>query len=227
MGNRIVIFGIGDFAAMAAIYFERDYHYEIAGFVVESKYKNKEEFMGKKVIDFESIRYTFPPDENMAFIAVTYQCLNRERHRLFRETKDMGYEMANYVSPFSYVEKNVEIGENVFVFENNTLQYGVRIGNNTIIWSGNHIGHSTIVGNDTYISSHVCISGKCSIGDKCFLGVNSAIADSVVVPDDTLLAMGAAMTKTIEKRGCILAGVPAREMKKTSYEYFGVRRDEI
>ena len=219
---RLVIIGTGDYGAIAKEYFEKDYGIEVLGFAVEKRYKDREEFMGLKVVELEKIEEFFSPEICQAFVAIVYQGLNRSRTRIYKDLKKRGYNFANYISPHSFIGNGVVIGENSFVFENNTLQYNVQIGNNVVIWSGNHIGHSTVIHDNCYISSHVCISGHCKIGENSFLGVNSAIADDVSLAEDTVVAMGAAVNKSNDKVGVILGGVPAKELPINAYAKFGV-----
>ncbi len=218
----LIIVGTGEFATIASQYFEEENKYNIIGFAVEKRYKNKESFMGKKVYDLEEIAVYFDPQNIVVFVAIVYQELNRARTRIYQMLKEMGYGFATYISPYSFVGKEVHVGENSFVFENNTLQYNVTIGNNVVIWSGNHIGHSSKIKDNCYIASHVCISGHTVIGKNSFLGVNSSVANDVTLPDDTVVAMGAAVNKSIEMEGCILAGVPAKPLKISAYERFDV-----
>jgi SAM-dependent methyltransferase len=58
--------------------------------------------------------------------------------------KAQGYELASYISPkcTNYAKS---IGNNCFIFEDNTLQPFVTIGNDVTLWSGNHIGHHSTV----------------------------------------------------------------------------------
>ena len=106
------------------------------------------------------------------FVAVSYTHLNRVRTKLYEQAKNKGYSLASYVSSKAFVWRNVEIGENCFIMENNVLQSNVKIGNNVTLWSGNHVGHRTVIRNNCFLSSHVTISGFCDIGENCFLGVN-------------------------------------------------------
>ena len=218
----LLIIGTGDFAAIACQYFENEGKYNIVGFVVEKEYKNKDYFMGRKVYDLSIIESVFPPNNTNCFVAIVYQKLNRARTRIYKMMKEKGYSFASYVSPYAFVGENVTIGENTFVFENNTLQYNVKVGNNVVIWSGNHIGHSSVIKDNCYVSSHVCISGYSTIEEYCFLGVNSSVADNVVIPKDTILAMGAVLHKSFDKEGCILAGVPAKPLSVSVYERFNI-----
>ena len=53
------------------------------------------------------------------------------------------------------------MGDNCFIFEDNTVQPFVTLGNNLVLWSGNHIGHHSTLRDHCFISSHVVISGFC------------------------------------------------------------------
>ena len=139
--KKLIIVGSGEFAEIAFEYFMLDSDYEVEGFAVEKHFLTKDELFGRKIIAFEDISKIYSPDEYYVFVAITYNQLNRVRRRLYRECKKMGYKCASYVSTKAFVWHNAVIGENTFIFENNTIQYHVQIGNNVVLWSGNHIGH--------------------------------------------------------------------------------------
>src|SRR5207253_2290743 len=103
----------------------------------------------------------------------TYNKLNRLRMRMYSEARQKGYTLANYVSSRAFVWPNVVMGDNVFIFEDNTVQPFVRLGSDIVLWSGNHIGHHSSISSHNFISSHVVISGFCNVSESCFLGVNS------------------------------------------------------
>ena len=72
-------------------------------------------------------------------IAIGYNDRNKTREKFYRLAKSKGYKLLTYVSSkcTNYAKK---IGDNCFIFEDNTLQPFVEIGNNCILWSGNHVG---------------------------------------------------------------------------------------
>ena len=43
------------------------------------------------------------------------------------------------IHPKNNINKSAKIGENCFIFENQTIQNNVVIGDNVILWSSNHI----------------------------------------------------------------------------------------
>src|SRR4030095_10659842 len=151
------------------------------------------------VTDFEDIERRYPPADYQAFAAVSYTQLNRVRAKLYQEAKRKGYQFVSYVSSRAFVCRNVEIGENCFIMENNVLQYSVRVGNNVVLWSGNHVGHQTVIKDNVFISSHVVVSGYCEVGENCFLGVNSSIANNIKIAKDCLIGMGAVINRDTEE----------------------------
>lgn len=225
--KKLVIVGAGEFGEIAYEYFMVDSEYRVVAFAVEAEYRDMGELRGIPVVDFENIQNLYPPEEYYVFVAITYVKLNRARRRLYRICKSMGYTCASYISSHSFFWKNAEVGENTFIFEDNTIQYHVKIGNNVILWSGNHIGHRSVIEDDCWLTSHVVVSGYCKIGAGSFLGVNAALGDNVFIAEDVVLGAGAVTVKNLEKKGGVYIGSPAKPIEnRTSYTQFGVEGEE-
>lgn len=221
--KEIIIVGDNEFAEIASVYFAKDYGFKTVAFAVEHDYKSRNEILDIPVVDYEKLIELFPPKNGFGFFAApVYTQLNRLRTRFYLQCKGWGYKPLTYISPHAFVWENVKIGENSFVFEDNTLQYNAAIGNNVILWSGNHVGHSAVIDDNCFVSSHVVISGYTHVGKNCFLGVNSTLGNNLIFPHDSILAAGAVLTKNMDEPGRIYAGNPAKTVKKTSYEYFGI-----
>lgn len=214
--KKLVIIGAGELAKIAYEYFTYDSEYEVMGFSVEEKFLIEKTLYGKPIVAFEKITEHFSPEEYQAFVAIPASQLNRLRTRLYLATKALGYNFATYVSSRAFVWRNVEIGENCFIFEHNTLQPFVKIGNNVILWSGNHIGHQTVIEDNCFLSSHVVVSGYCKIGNSSFLGVNATLNDHIEIPRDCIIASGALVSRQLREPEKIYYGAPAKEMPKKS-----------
>lgn len=195
MKKKLVIIGDSAFAEVAFEYFTYDSQYEVKAFAVEKEFLVKKELFNLPVVELESLRETYSPKDHEVFVALTYGKLNRNRTRLLEKALEMGYEIASYISSKAFVWKNVEVGKNCFIFENNVVQPFVKIGDNSILWSGNHIGHHSIIGKNAFISSHVVISGFVTIDDNVFLGVNSTVSNNVTVAKDTWVGPGVVISK--------------------------------
>ncbi len=219
--EKIVLVGTGETAQIAYEYISLDSPYEIVAFSEEREFRKKDSLYELPVVDFEQIDTLYPPDQYKVFVAVSYNKLNRIRTRLFLEAKSLGYSAISYISSHAFVWRNVDIGENCFIFENNVLQHKVKIEDNVILWSGNHVGHQTRIKKNCYISSHCVISGYCEIGESSFLGVNCCFNDGVIVADDCVIGSGTVIRKNT-KKGKVYVGNPAKPIPKSSYETFSV-----
>lgn len=223
--KSLIIVGAGEFAEIACEYFTVDSPYEVKAFAVERQFLRTNELMGLPVVAFEELEERYAPDEYDCFVAVTYTQLNRVRARLFRAVKAKGFHCATYVSSHAFVWRNVVLGENCFIFENNVVQYSATIGDNVVLWSGNHVGHRAKVGDDCFVSSHVVISGYCEIGPRSFLGVNATIGDFVKIGADNVIGAGAVVLKETQPEK-VYRGNPAEAAAVSSLRVFNVRPEE-
>jgi sugar O-acyltransferase (sialic acid O-acetyltransferase NeuD family) len=214
--KKLILIGAGELAEIAYEYFTYDSDYEVCGFAVEEQYLNQKELYNKPIVALESLDKVFPTEEYDVFVAIPASQLNKLRTRLYDFVKSKGYVCATYISSKAFVWRNVKIGDNCFIFENNTVQPFVEIGNNVILWSGNHIGHRTIIEDNCFLSSHVVVSGYCRIGSSCFLGVNSTFNDNVTIASDCIVASGALVNKDLKEEDTIYFGSPAKPMPRKS-----------
>lgn len=223
--RKLVIVGAGETADLAGQYFAHDTDFEVVAYAVERDFLKESSFAGHPVIPFEEIHLRFSPSEYGAFVALSGNKLNKPRKALFQKTKALGYRCPSYVSSRAFVWKNVIIGENCFIFEDNTLQSGVVIGDNTILWSGNHIGHNSKIGSHCFISSHVVICGYCQISECCFLGVNSIIENNLSIGIDNFIGAGAIIRKSTGDREIYQSN--ATEVRKgiDTHRLFGIKED--
>jgi sugar O-acyltransferase (sialic acid O-acetyltransferase NeuD family) len=206
---------------MAYEYFTYDSPYEVVAFSVEKDYLEKRQLFGLPVVPFEELEQIYDQKTHKAHVAITFTQLNRVRQRLCREVKGKGFSLVSYVSSKALVWRNVEIGENCWMLENNVIQHRVKIGNNVNLGSGNYIGHKAVVGDNAFISCHVVVAGFCEIGENCFLGINSSIADHRKIARDCVIGAGAVVITDTEE-GKVYVGNPAKPTKRSSYATFGV-----
>jgi len=101
------------------------------------------------------------------------------------------------------------------------------------------IGDYTLVGpnvgiisaNHDLLDYRIHQIGTVIIGNYCWLGMNSMILPNVIIGDHTIVSAGAVVTKSFPEGYCVLAGNPAKIIKKidpqttnkykNQYEYYG------
>lgn len=201
--KKLVLFGYTEFAQIAYEYFTVDTEYEVVGFCADRSKLDRNELLGLPVVAFEEIEKRFDPRTHEFFAASVYTHLNRLRTRVKNEAKQKGYRLASYVSPHAFVWRNVELGEHVFIFEDNTVQPFTKIGDNTVLWSGNHIGHHSVIEENCFLSSHVVISGGCRVGANTFMGVNSTVNNAITIGPDCLIASGALIYRDVPSNSIV------------------------
>ncbi len=211
--EKVVIFGLGTFAQVAKVYLTCDSRYEVVAFTVDKAFIQDESAFGLPVVPFEDVEKAYPPQQYKMLVAVGYGEGNALRAAKYDEAKAKGYELVTYVNSRTAIWGEVEIGDNCFIFENQTIQPFVKIGNNVVIWSGNHIGHHSTIGDHCFISSHVVISGGATVGPYSFLGVNSSLRDGVNIARGSVIGMGAVVVKDTQEN-CTYIGVAAKRYEK-------------
>jgi len=191
MSRKVVVFGGGSFAQIVHFYLTHDSPYEVAAFTVHESHITQEEMCGLPVVPFEALADRFPPDACDMYVAVGYKDVNRVRARICDDAKRRGYTLISYVSSRCTRWDGLEIGDNCFILEDNTLQPFTRIGNDVVMWSGNHIGHHVTIEDHCFITSHVVISGHVQVGAYSFVGVNATVRDGIRIGRANVIGAGA------------------------------------
>lgn len=193
--REIVLVGTSSFAEIAYEYFTFDSEYEVKGFVVDEEYLTSESKFGLPVVPYEQVEKFFDPILTGFHVAIPYPNMNKIREDFIIRMKRKQFRPVSYLSSCSFVWRNVELGEHLFIFEENVIQPFCKIHDNVILWSGNHIGHHSIIEKNVFISSHVVLSGHCRIGCNSFLGVNSTIANNVNIAKFNWIGMDTTIGK--------------------------------
>jgi sugar O-acyltransferase (sialic acid O-acetyltransferase NeuD family) len=200
-----VIFGAGSFAECAHFYFTHDSAHEVVAFTANRSHIGEETLHGLPVVPFEEVERTHPPGQHSMFVAIGYASVNRIRARVYERAKAKGYRLATYISSKATTWPNLDIGDNCFVFEDNTIQPFTTIGDDVVMWSGNHLGHHSRIGDHCFLTSHVVVSGHVTVGAYTFLGVNATVRDSIEIGESCVIGAGALIMKPTRAREVYIA----------------------
>jgi|SRR5690606_1068039 len=94
---------------------------------------------------------------------------------------------------------------------------GIRFGRN--VWIGPRVSIISM-NHDPYDYHQYVTCGPIVIRDNCWIGANAVILPEVELGNHTIVAAGAVVTKSFKEGNQVLAGVPARVVKKLD-EYRG------
>lgn len=203
--RKLVVFGTGDIARLAHVYFSTDSPYEVVAFTVDHQYCDRQDFRGLPLVPFDEIERRYPADTHEMFIAVSYARMNKLRAEKYARAKELGYRLATYVSSRCTMLTEHPVGDNCFILEDNTIQPFVRIGNNVTLWSGNHIGHDSTIEDHCFLASQIVVSGRVRVGPYCFIGVNATLRNAITIAPRTLIGAGAVIMKDTDEGRVYLA----------------------
>lgn len=213
-GKPLLIWGIGELARLAKMYFEEDSPYDVSGFIVDSEFMPESKSAhGLPVHDSSLISSEISAEQYSIFVAFSGVGLSYPRTNKVSELLHKGFHLATYVSSRAFIASDSKVGSNVMIFEHNTIQSEVVVGNGTIIWSGNHIGHQTEIGEGVFISSHVCIGGRSTIQNNSYFGMNSTIRDQIEIGPNSVVGANSYVHKSFLGNG-VLFGSPAKLIPK-------------
>lgn len=207
--EKLVLFGCGRGADVAYRLLTRLEKYDICAFTVDEKYIKQHDFHGLPVVPFESVEDIYPPGSYLMFILLGFQEMNSLREQKYKDAKAKGYQFINYIANNVVISEDVEIGENCFILDNQSINLDVKIGNNVVMWSSNHIGDCSVIEDHAWLSSHVTISGNVTIQTGAFLGIGCSISNNVVVAPRSYIGAGTLITSNTKQAGVYaVSGTP-------------------
>lgn len=212
---KIILFGTGDIARLAHVYFATDSDHSVVAFTVDRPYCIDATFRDLPLVPFDEVAARFPPEEYGMFVALSYARMNRRRAERYRQARDLGYTLVSYVSSRCTFLSEHAVGDNCFILEDNTIQPFVRIGADVTLWSGNHIGHDSVIDDHCFLASHIVVSGRVRVGPECFIGVNATLRNGITLAPRTLVGAGAVIMKDTEEAGVYLAPRPTLGNKRS------------
>lgn len=204
--QKVVIFGTGRGADVAFRFLRSTGRYEISGFTADSAFLSTDTFRGLPVKPFEEVEAHFPPDSFQLFALLGYQEMNGLRARKYEEGKRKGYTFASYVSPDIHRIEDIQVGENCFILDNQSINLDVRIGNNVVFWSSNHVGDLTVIEDHVWVSSHATIAANVVVGAASFIGIGATVSNHVRVGARTFVGANALVTSDTAENSVHVAG---------------------
>ena len=213
--KKVVVFGTKDFAQLAFFYLQHDSPYEVVAFSVNQTYLGAAtSFEGLPLVPFEVVEKIYSPEQYAFFVPMAPTRMNKDREKIYLEAKQKGYELISYVSSRSTVYSNNQIGENCFIWENNTFQPYAIIGNNVTVCTGNIIGHHVLVGDHVFLANAV-LTGHVTVGSYCFFGVGTSVREGVTIAAGTYVAMNSAVVADTEPWSVYRGHIAAKQEKSS------------
>ena len=115
---------------------------------------------------------------------------------------------------------SVQIGDDVEIGANTTIDRGSLRDDITIVAKGVkldnqiHIAHNVKIGAHTLIAGCVGIAGSTTIGKHCTIGGGVAISDHLQIADEVVLGGRTRVARSIQEAGVYVSGTPVQPYQK-------------
>jgi sugar O-acyltransferase (sialic acid O-acetyltransferase NeuD family) len=189
--SKVILFGTGRGADVAFRFLKRDSDHEVCGFSTDRKYITTDSYHDLPVVAFEDVEQRFPPDQYKMLVLLGYQKMNGLRSEKYLAAKAKGYSFISYVNSQFYRAEDLNVGENCFILDNQSISLDVRIGNNVVMWSSNHIGDLSTIGDHSWLASHVTVAAEVEVQPYCFLGIGATIGNKIKLGRRTFVGANA------------------------------------
>lgn len=181
--RNIVIVGISDTADRIILFIERYKLFNVLGCTVDKVYVPEDGYVilggGRRhVWPLEELDKYIDRDNDLLFVAVLWNRLNADRRHLYEKVKNMGYKMANIVSPHAMVRGELK-GDNCWICDGVVVHEHVVLESDIFIMDQALVGHWTKVEPHVFIAINATVCGAAVIGEQCFVGASSTIFDEV------------------------------------------------
>jgi sugar O-acyltransferase (sialic acid O-acetyltransferase NeuD family) len=210
--KQLVIYGTGMYAEIADYYFSHDGERKAVAFTTHTEFMDRDEYLGRPVIPFETLPASHPPNSHEMHVAVSYNKINQLRTKRAADARAHGYNLISYVSTKAITWPNFSCGDNCFIVEGNLIQPFVKIGNNVLMYPANAIAHHTAIEDNCYLAGRAAVAGKVVIGQGTFVGVNAIIRDGVRIGKRCVIGTGALVLHDLPDE-CVIMG---RESERRS-----------
>ena len=125
------------------------------------------------------------------------------------------------IEPGAIIRDQVEIGENVVIMMNATINIGAVIGDGTMIDMNTVLGGRAIVGKNCHIGAGTVLAGVIEppsaqpviVEDNVVIGANAVVLEGVRVGVGSVVAAGAVVTQDVPPF-TVVAGMPAKVIKE-------------
>lgn len=193
----LLIFGATSLARLAHYYSTHEMGMNVAGFVVDDQYKEKESFLSVPVFSWSDVDKNFNSNEIAMHVAVGYRSI-RLRSIAYSNAKSRGFELINIIARSSFIADGVEMNDNNFIMPGAVIEPGVKIDSNNVVWSNATICHDATIGNHNFFASNVTIGGEVIIGNKNFFGFSSVILQKRQIGNEVLIGAQSLLLNDVE-----------------------------
>lgn len=217
MPKKLILFPFGGNAREAVDVIcainRKNKEWDLLGFIDDDPKTWDKSLLGIKVLGNRELLKEFPDVYLLAVVGRPDKYLKRQEILEGLEWQESRF--AKIIHPTAQVSDGAVIGYNTLLMANTVVSCEATIGNHCVILPNTVISHDSVIEDYCCIGSNVSISGNVTIKKNCYIGSGTSVRDDITIGEKTLVGIGSNVVENIEA-GCVVAGNPAKEMRKAA-----------
>ncbi|MGH9611840.1 MAG: acetyltransferase [Bryobacteraceae bacterium] len=206
----IVVLGSGGHAKVIIDILQSVGGWEIMGCVSPAQGKS---VLGIRVAGDDSILpHLLKSGVRNAFVAIGDNYL---RQKIANHARTIGFCLPNAVSPRAIVSQYVKLGCGIAIMPGAVVNADTRAEDFAIINTGATVDHDCVIGSWAHIGPGANLAGEVHVGQGAFVGTGARVIPKRCIGDWTVVGAGAVVIRDLPAQS-VFAGVPARELRRTS-----------
>ena len=190
MKEKIVLIGGGGHCRVIIDAIVNSGGYDVEG-IVDPKLETDSKILGFPVLgDDDILLDLYKNGVRNAFVSVGSIGNCELRKILYKEIKNIGFNMPVVVHPKAVVARDVKIGEGTFVAASATVNPGTKIGKNVIINTSSSIDHDCVIGDFVHIAPGAILSGGIRVGSQTHIGTGANVIQCINIGKKCMIGAG-------------------------------------
>lgn len=156
-----------------------------------------------------------------AFLVTIGGGFGRDRIELQDWLQSYGHEPITAVHRTAFVAPDASIGDGSQIHAQAAVCVESVLGRSTIVNTGAVVDHECALGDGVHVAPGATVAGRVTIGRFAMIGAGAVVLPWLKIGEGAVVGAGAVVTKDVPA-GAVVAGNPARPLRKKSESYQGV-----
>jgi sugar O-acyltransferase (sialic acid O-acetyltransferase NeuD family) len=214
MKKQLIIIGAGNVGGYLAYNITDFPNYEIIGILDDDISKHHQEFYGYEVLG--GVEVLSQLELNNISIAI---CIHQPRIKrgIFEKIKDLDLHFPNFVSPFAWVSKGVNLGVGIIIYPGVSINHESQIGDFVNMNMNCALGHHAQLKDFVSLSPSVSLGGHTTLEEGVDMGIGSSTLQGITIGEYSVIGGKSMVTKDIPAQSKVV-GVPGRVIDNGFWE---------